>query len=620
MITREDVRAGWWFPTKPRLGPGVRSQHRDALLCFRVLNQARPYWRHMAGILLLDVIATPLMLLTPLPLKIAVDSVVGNQPLTGPLRWLLPGDGAGSNVRLLTMVAVLQVLIVLLVQLQNLGSHALRTYTGEQLTLRSRTRLFQHLQNLSLTYHDSKGLADSVYRIQYDAMCFQQIAVDGILMFISSSVTIAAMVYVTLRINWQLALVALGVCPPMILLIRSYRKRIRSGHHAAKELDTHALKVVQEALGALRLVKAFGREGAEETRFLMRSSEGVRTRIQLAIAEGAFGLLIGLVSAVGVAAVLFVGVLNVEAGTLTLGALLIVISYLAQLYSPLKTISKKVAAMQSALVSAERVFELLDLAPQIQDRPGARPLIRAEGAIRFRDVSFSYDAERPILRELSFFVPADTCLGIRGRTGVGKTTLVNLVARFHDPKSGSILLDGIDLRDYRLRDLRNQLSIVLQDALLFSVTIAENIVYGRPDATPEEIERAARAANAHDFIMDLPNGYDTLVGERGMRLSGGERQRIALARAFLKDAPILILDEPTSAVDTKTESAIMDAMTRLIRGRTTLLITHRPSLLKCCDARLDLENTRYTDGYDARSKGSEEPATSSSDLYRVDWP
>jgi ATP-binding cassette subfamily B protein len=258
----------------------------------------------------------------------------------------------------------------------------------------------------------------------------------------------------------------------------------------------------------------------------------------------------------------------------------------------LKTLSKKVADLQSGLAGAERVFSLLDELPEVVEQPDARSLLRASGAIAFRNTSFSYDGRTPILRGISFAIPSGTHLGIAGATGAGKTTLVNLLARFYDPSAGEILLDGVDLRDYKLADLRNQFAMVLQEAVLFSASIGENIAYARPGATEEDIVRAAQAANAHEFITRLPEGYDTLVGERGMRLSGGERQRISVARAFLKDAPILILDEPTSSVDLGTEAVILEALERLMKGRTTIMIAHRLSTLDICDARIEIEHGR----------------------------
>jgi ATP-binding cassette subfamily B protein len=293
--------------------------------------------------------------------------------------------------------------------------------------------------------------------------------------------------------------------------------------------------------------------------------------------------------AAGSGAALLVGVQQVREGRLSLGSLLLVMAYLQQIYKPLKTLSKKTADLQSSLASAERAFSLLDELPEVAERHDARRLSRAQGTILFLDVSFAYDPDHPVLHRVSFAAPPGTRVGIRGTTGAGKTTLMGLLMRFYDPTDGMITLDGVDLREYHLGDLRRQFATVLQDTVLFSTSIAENIAYGRDGATHAQIVEAARHANAHDFITNLPAGFETPVGERGMRLSGGERQRISLARAFLKDAPILILDEPTSAVDVKTEAGIMDAMQRLMQGRTTFMIAHRLDTLAVCDMQVEME-------------------------------
>jgi ATP-binding cassette subfamily B protein len=376
----------------------------------------------------------------------------------------------------------------------------------------------------------------------------------------------------------------------MFVYSRAYANRMKPRYKHAKKLESSALGVVQEVLTSFRVVKAFGREEHEARRFVHHSREGVRARIRLGIAEGGFGLLVGTTTAIGGAAVLFVGARSVQAGALTLGELLMVLAYLGQLYSPVRTMGKNVAGLQKQLASAERAFELLDETPHVQERPDAVSLGRARGAVEFRNVSFGYDAGRPVFENVSFAVEPGGRVGIVGRTGSGKTTLVSLLTRFYDPVAGTIFLDGRDVSEYRLADLCRQFSIVLQDALLFSSTIADNIAYARPEADLQDIVRAATIAGAHEFISKLPDGYDTVVGERGMRLSGGERQRISLARAFLKDAPILILDEPTSAVDVQTEAAILATMETLMQGRTTFIIAHRLGTLDACDSLVELRD------------------------------
>ena len=308
----------------------------------------------------------------------------------------------------------------------------------------------------------------------------------------------------------------------------------------------------------------------------------MRKKVGITAREGALDLLIDLTTAVGTGLVLYAGAHRVQANAVTVGELLIVLNYLARLYSPLKTVTRRVTGLQRAYESLQRSFEILDEVPEVQERPDARPLRRG-GHVELRNVSFSYDGEHLVLEDVSLDVPAGTRVGIAGRTGAGKSTLVSLLLRFYDVDRGEVLLDGVDVRDYRLADLRSQFAMVLQDPVLFATSIAENIAYGRPGASFDEVQDAAAAAGVGPFIEQLPNGYDTLVGERGQRLSGGERQRISLARAFLKDAPILLLDEPTSSVDVHTEAAIMESMERLMAGRTTFMVAHRLSTLDVCD-------------------------------------
>jgi ATP-binding cassette subfamily B protein len=567
------------------------ARYTDLILYRRLLRQARPYLAHIGALFLLNLLAGALVLLTPLPLKIAVDRF-DSRPLPGFLEALLPGAGPRSDAAVFGLAAGLLVAIALLSHLQDLAGTLLRTYVGEKVVLDFRARLFRHVQRLSLTYHDTKGTADSTYRIQYDAPAIQYITIDGVIPFLTEGFTLVMMLTIILRIDWQLALVALAVSPLLFLATRVYRRRMRSQSREVKKLESSALSVIEEVLAALRVVKAFGQENREQERFLRHSGESLVARLRLLFLENVFALLVGVTMAAGTAAVLFIGMSHVRAKTLTLGDLLLVMGYVALLYGPLKTISRKVTGLQSHLASAERAFALLDEAPDVAERPDARPLRRAAGAVAFRNVSFAYGPDRPVLRDVSFEVGPGTRLGIVGMTGAGKTTLVNLLTRFYDPTAGQVLLDGVDLRDYRLADLRNQFALVLQEPVLFSTSIAENIAYARPDASEADIVAAAKAANAHDFIARLPHGYQTTVGERGMCLSGGERQRIALARAFLRDAPLLILDEPTSSVDVRTEAGILEALGRLMRGRTVFLITHRPSALRDCDTLLAIEYGR----------------------------
>jgi len=565
-----------------------KSKDSDIQILIRLLGIARPYLGLVVLIFFIGLLSTPLSLLVPVPLKIVVDNVINSSPLPQVLTLFIPGSILLSPKALLLFAVIMQVSVVLLVHLQALILYVLQTYTGQRLNLKFRQRLFRHVQRLSFAFHDARGTADSIYRIQYDATSIQQIVVYGIIPFITSIITLVSMIFVILRINFQLAMIALAVLPALYVLSRRYTNRMRPQYRQVKKMESHVLGIVQEAMGAFRVVKAFNREESEQGRFESQSEVTIRQHTKLALAESSYGLLVNGTVACGTASVLYFGVRNVSADVLTLGELLMVLTYLSQLYGPLKTISKKIASLQKNMASAQRAFELLDEIPDVKDKPNAIGIKRAKGDIEFNNLQFSYDGRTNVLENISLKVTAGTLIGIAGETGAGKTTLVSLLPRFYDPTQGSIMLDGRDIRDYKLKDLRNQFSIVLQEPVLFATTIRENIAYAKPKASEQEIEEAAKAANAHDFIMNLPDKYNTVVGERGMRLSGGERQRISLARAFLKDAPILVLDEPTSSVDIKTEGLIMDAMERLMKGRTTFMIAHRLSTLENCDQKIEI--------------------------------
>jgi ATP-binding cassette subfamily B protein len=555
----------------------VKAPARTGVLS-RTVRDARPYWGHLSALLVVSLLAAPLSLLVPVPLKVAVDSVLGSHPIPGALDAVLPGTVSHSDTALLIALGALFVLISVFRQLQEMTSLVLGTYTGERLLARLRARLFRHVQRLSITYHDSQGVTDSTYRIQYDASNLRDI-VEALFPLISAGATFAGMLYIVALINWELALVAIGVSPIIVVAARIYGRRLRARWHDAQQHESRGFSVVQESLAALRVVTAFGGEHREERRFTRSAERGLRERVRLAALEGRFALVAGASTALGTAAVLILGIRLVQSNKITLGELLLVMSYLALLYQPLESVGRKIADLQEAVTGLERAYALLDEHPDVVERPNARPLDRAAGHIVFDCVTFGYAGEQPVIENASFEVTRGSFVGVVGTTGAGKTTLAGLLPRFYDARSGRVLLDGVDVRDYRLDDLRRQFAIVLQDPVLFSTTIAENILYARPSASSDEVVAAARAANAHGFIEALADGYETVVGERGMRLSGGERQRVSLARAFLRDAPVLILDEPTSAVDMATERAISEAMERLVEGRTTFLITHRRTML-----------------------------------------
>ncbi len=559
----------------------------------RLFADLRPYSSSIIALLMISLSAIPLALVAPLPIKLVVDSVIGSQSLPGYLAFLAPNSTLSKDNVLWLSIGIL-LGSTALIYLQGLLNIWSQSKTGNRMTLDVRARLFRQMQRLSIVYHDTKGAADSAYRTLNDAPALRSFGIDAMIPLISSLLTLGAMIVAILYVDWELALIALLVSPFMFLLTLVFRPRLKKGWRKYKTSETAALAVAQESLGASRVVKAFGQEEQRSERLVSHYNESLSAQLRVYVDSAVYNLLVGLVTAVGLAAVLYVGIRHVQANTLSLGSLLVVNYYVTQLYAPLKNVGQKILDMQIAYAGIERVYAVLDEKPDVPEKPNALPLARADGKIAFKSVSFEYAKGNPVLHDVSFSLPVGSRLGIVGQTGSGKTTLSNLLLRFFDPIQGSITLDDIDLRDLKLADLRNQFAVVLQDAVLFSTTIAENIRFARPEASMNEVVAAAEAANAHDFITNLPDGYDTLVGDRGMKLSGGERQRISLARAFLKNAPVLILDEPTSALDISTETVILDTIQTLMKGRTTLMIAHRPSTLRNCDMILMMENGRVS--------------------------
>ena len=560
----------------------------------RLLSELRPYMLSILFVFAISLTAIPLALVSPLPIKIIVDNVLGARPLPGYLR-IITTDPSQVSAQALVVIAIgILVVGTVLTNGQQLLNVWATNKVGNRITLETRARLFRQMQRLSILYHDTKGVTDSTYRVQYDALWLQLLAVDTLPPLVTSVFTVVGMVLVMLVLDWELALIAVAVAPFMLLFTFVYRQRLRAGWKKVKTSESAAMSGAQESLSASRVVKAFGQEERENEQFFSRYSESARAALKVFVEGGVYNLLMGLVTAVGLAAVLYVGIGHVQSGTgtLTLGGLLIVNYYLTQIYGPLRDVGKRIIDVQKAFAGMDRFLEILDEEPDVKEAPNALKLARANGRVVFEDVSFSYQQGRSVLQNVSFVLEPGSCLGVVGPTGSGKTTLSSLILRFFDPTQGKITLDRVDLRQYKIADLRNQFAVVLQDTVLFSTTIAENIRFAKPKASMSDIVTAAKAAHVHEFITSLPDGYDTLVGERGMKLSGGERQRVSIARAFLKDAPILILDEPTSALDINTETAILDSMQDLMRGRTTLMIAHRPSTLRNCDTIVTLESGR----------------------------
>jgi ATP-binding cassette subfamily B protein len=557
-----------------------------------VFGELGPYKWSIVILLLVSLSAIPITLVTPLPLKLVLDSFLQSTPVPGYLAFLVPGGVQPSTSAVLWLAVGILLGSTVLTYLQNLLNVWFTNKVGNQMTLDVRGRLFRKMQRLSISYHDTKGSADSTYRTLQDAPALRAFGVDSLIPLVTSLLMLSAMIVVTLYLDWQLALIALVVSPFTFLLTLLFRPRLRSGWRKVKVSESAAMAVAQETLGASRVVKAFGQEDQKSEQLVSRYRDSLSAALRVYVYGAFYNLLVGIITAIGLAAVLYIGIIHVQHGLLSLGSLIVVNYYVTQLYSPLKNVGQKMLDMQMALAGVERCHAVLDEKPDVPEAPDAIPLVRAKGKIAFSNVSFEYVSGHAVLHDVSFELLPGNCLGIVGPTGSGKTSITSLLLRFFDPTRGTITLDDVDLKQYRLADLRNQFAVVLQDTVLFSATITENIRFARPEATMDEIVSAASAANADEFISDLPEGYSTRVGERGMKLSGGQRQRISLARAFLKNAPILILDEPTSALDVNAEGAVLHAIQRLMEGRTTLMIAHRASALRNCNIILTLEEGR----------------------------
>jgi ATP-binding cassette subfamily B protein len=563
----------------------------------RVLLYYRPFGRPTLLALAISLVTIGLNLAKPWPFQIIVDHFLtphfGAGPPSGFL-WHVLNPAWSARTDILLLCAFL-VGVTLAGGLLGLWSNFLFVRVGLEALLKLRTDLFAYLQSLPLKYHDARRSSDSSFRVAYDSQSIQTIYNRGFTNIFSSVITLVSIFVIMVRMDWELTLLSVSIVPAVVLAIHHFSRRIREQSTSIQEKESAVLALAQEGLSSIKVVHAFGREESTVSLFRLQARQSLSANLRLTMTNVKSALVINTLMALGTAAMIYLGTLHVLDLRLSLGHLTVFITYLAMLYAPIEALTQTAWALEGAAAGAQRCFEVLDHADDVQDQPGAVTITGTQGAIRFEGVDFGYSPERLILHGIDLEIRPGQRVAFVGGTGAGKTTLLSLAPRFYDPTTGRVTLDGRDVRAITRKSLRAQISLVLQDTLLFSTTIRENIAYGRLEATEDEIKEAARRAQAYDFIMAMPQGFDSPVGERGGNLSVGQRQRIGMARAFLKDSPILLLDEPTSALDPATERAIMDTLEELMRGRTTLIITHRLATVHHLDNIVVLENGRVAE-------------------------
>lgn len=559
-------------------------------------HYARRFPREVAAVLACMAANVALSVVKPWPIVFLVDYVLRAHPMPD---WLAPVvrslPGSASALGLAMWSVATTVLIFILQWLCTLGADYANVSLGQRVTYEVATDLFRHLQQLSLSFHTRRSTGDIVRRVASDCAAIGIILRSALLPVLASIATLCVMVAIMLQLSTSLTIVAALVAPGMALVFHLHSRKMLERSYREQEAEAKIYELAEQTFSAITAVQAFGREALNELALRDAHERTTRAALSSLRVQLRFKILMGFATALGTAAILLTGGRAVLAGEMSVGTILLFLSYLASLYSPLEAIMYTGSTIQTAGGSARRVFDILRTEPEVRDGPHARQLAQVRGEVRFENVTFGYEAGRPILRDISLTVAPGETVALVGPTGAGKSTLVSLIPRFFDPNDGCLRVDGMDVRNVQLASLRRQVALVLQEPFLFPLSVAENIAYGRPGASLAQIQSAARAANAHDFIGRLPQGYDTVLDERGANLSGGERQRLSIARALLKNAPILILDEPTSALDVETEAAIMDALQTLVRDRTTFIIAHRLATVQRADRIIVLQKGAITE-------------------------
>lgn len=565
-------------------------------LCWKYL---RRYWGVSLMALVAMLVQTGMSLLAPWPLKIIFDSVLGNHPLPAPLHTLLRDPVSGTRLThlgLLNLTVAAMLIIALVDAVFTFIGGLLTASVGQRVVYELRVQVFDHIQRLSISFHKSSRVGDLSARLTSDIQAVQDLVSSGLNTLITNSLTVVGMLAVVALVDWRFALLMLGATPLMFFVAGTYRKRIRQASRRLRTMEGQVGATAQEKIGAIQVVQAFANEDDEARQFALQTRRSLNAGLEVSRLQAELSPLVDLVGVIGLATITWLGAQEVMSGRITLGYLLLFTTYLRAILAPVRQLAKLSSQFSKADASAERIQEVLDIQPDVRDLPGARSAPRLRGAVAFEGVSFGYTKDTPVLHDIWARTEPGMTVALVGPTGCGKSTLIGLIPRFHDPQSGRVLIDGIDTRRFTVRSLRDQISLVLQEPVLFNGTIRDNIAYGRSGATDVEVLRAAKAANVDEFVRRLPLGYGTVLGERGGTLSGGQRQRISIARAIVRDAPVLLLDEPTSGLDAESEAVVMDALRRLMEGRTTFVIAHRLSTIEQADLILVMQQGQICEG------------------------
>ena len=531
-------------------------------------------------------------LLEPWPLKFVFDNVSRSSPTHGWLNHWIQSTVGQDKIAILKFAAFAVIGIALLDAVCFYAEKYLTTSVGQWVMHDLRLMLYSHIQHLSLDYHNQKQTGELISRLTSDIDAIQTFIVSSLLGFLVDGMTLTGMAAVMFYLNWRFTLIALSVAPVLFAVTYSYTRRSKNASREVRKKESQIVSRLQEVLSSIGVVKALGREDYEQRRLEEESTESVQIALRARSLKARLSPLVGLIVAVGTALVLWFGGRMALAGSLSVGSLIVFIWYLGKMYKPMQDFAKMTDTYSKAAVGYERILEVFAAEPEVRDLPSARPAPRLRGDIEFDHVNFSYVSGQAVLRDISFKIAPGQMTALVGPTGAGKSTIASLVGRFYDPDSGAVKIDGRDVREYLQKSLRQQMSFVLQESILFRASIWQNIAYGKPQATRAEIYRAAELANAHEFIGKLPDDYDTVIGERGATLSGGQRQRIAIARAIIRDTPILIMDEPSSGLDAASEKLVFEALGRLMEGRTTIVIAHRLSTVRRASTILFIKNGR----------------------------